>query len=300
VPDHGGFARIARRQHGAVTSRQLENCGYSRGMRRRLVADGRIELSHPLVYVVCGSPRTWEQQCMAAVLAAGPGAAVSHRSAGRLWAVLPRDDVVEVTVPRGRLPRLRDVQVHRSRDLGSRWVTRRQGIPTTNPLMTLIDLGAVLTAIDVEDALDRGLEKRLFSVAAVEWAYNDVARPGRRGCGVLRGVLDERALGSDPPDGLLEPRMARLLRDHGLPPAAFQHPVGAYRVDFAYPDLRLAIEVDGYAVHTSPRALRNDLSRQNALVLLGWTVLRFTWSDVVRRPGRVAAEVRAAVEGLAA
>lgn len=91
--------------------------------------------------------------------------------------------------------------------------------------------------------------------------------------------------------------MARLLRAHRLPPAAFQHEVrhaGRFvaRADFAYPDRRLAIEVDGFETHSTPRALQSDLARQNALVALGWTVLRFTWSDVVRRPEAVAAPIR--------
>jgi very-short-patch-repair endonuclease len=113
-------------------------------------------------------------------------------------------------------------------------------------------------------------------------------------------VLDARALGAAPPDGLLEPRMARLLRDHGLPPAVFQHaiPELGVRVDFAYPDVRLAIEVDGYEVHGTPRALTADLQRQNRLVIAGWTVIRFTWVEVVRQPAKVAAAVRDALGGL--
>ena len=134
------------------------------------------------------------------------------------------------------------------------------------------------------------------TVTGVESALDDVARKGRSGAGVLRQVLDERALGTARPDSLLESRMARLLRAHGLPPAVFQfevHRNGRFvaRLDFAYPAIRLAIEVDAFDSHSSPRALQHDLRRQNALVALGWTVLRFTWADVVRRPERVAAEI---------
>jgi very-short-patch-repair endonuclease len=171
----------------------------------------------------------------------------------------------------------------------------RAGVPVTNPLRTLVDLGAVVEHWVVEDALDRGLAQRLFSVAAVEWFRHEVARPGRRGCGVLRKVLDERALGSARPDGLLEPRMARLLKTHGLPPAAFQHvvpEVGA-RVDFAYPERQLAIEVDGYEVHGTPKAMAADFERQNRLMSSGWAVLRFTWIQVVRQPTAVATAIRA-------
>jgi very-short-patch-repair endonuclease len=89
--------------------------------------------------------------------------------------------------------------------------------------------------------------------------------------------------------------MARLLRDHGFPPAVFQHPVpeARARVDFAYPALRLGIEVDGFEVHGTPRAMTADHERQRRLVAAGWTIVRFTWHDVVRRPDRVAADLRA-------
>jgi very-short-patch-repair endonuclease len=89
--------------------------------------------------------------------------------------------------------------------------------------------------------------------------------------------------------------MARLLRDHGFPRAVFQHPVpdASARLDFAYPAIRLGIEVDGYEVHGTPRAMTADHERQRRIVAAGWTMIRFTWHDVVRRPSRVAADLRA-------
>lgn len=199
-------------------------------------------------------------------------------------------------MPRRRRTRLAGVVVHRSDDVEGAHVVRRSGVPSTTPMRMLVDLGAVVPGPLVEDALDRALALRLVKVPGVQAALDEVARCGRSGAGVLRAVLDGRALGADTPDSLLEPRMARLLRQHVLPPPVFQHEVrdaGRFvaRVDFAYPDLRLAMEVDGFETHSSPRALQADLRRQNLLVGLGWTVLRFTWADVVGRPDRVAAEI---------
>lgn len=159
-------------------------------------------------------------------------------------------------------------------------------------MRTLVDLGAV-EKWAVGDALERALVARVCSVLAVERALDDVARRGRRGAGVLRRVLDERALGRERPDGLLEVRFARLVREHGLPEPKFQHRVGRYRVDFAYPEMAVAVEVDGFQVHATPTALQRDLERQNRLVAEGWTLLRFTWQDVVRRPAWVAEQVAA-------
>jgi very-short-patch-repair endonuclease len=155
-------------------------------------------------------------------------------------------------------------------------------------MRTLVDLGAVCDRHAVEDALDRALVARLCTVAAVEWELARVARNGRRGAGVLHHVLDDRALGDQRPDGLLEPRFARLVRRYGLPTPVFQHQVGRFRLDFAWLRAKVAAEVDGYEAHGHRRAFQADRDRQNVLVALGWVVLRFTWEDVVRRPAKVA------------
>lgn len=282
----------ASSQHGLVTWQQLIDAGVAGSTIARWVRAGRLVHVQPRVYRVAGAPVTWHQQVLAAVLAAGPGAAASHRTAAVLWAMLDQGPI-EIVVPRGRTPQLRGVLVHQTRDPIP--VTRRFGIPVTSPMRTIVDLGAVLPALAVEEALDRTEVARLCSVAAVEWELARVARPGRRGAGTLRAVLDRRALLEIPPDGMLEPRFARLLKGAGLPMATFQHRLGRYEIDFAYPDLRLAIEVDGYGPHASRRAFQHDRDRQNALVGLGWTVLRFTWADVVKRPDHVARVIREAI-----
>jgi very-short-patch-repair endonuclease len=154
--------------------------------------------------------------------------------------------------------------------------------------------------------LDRALTRRLIRVAAVESMLAQLAGRGRPGTAVVAKILDERALGKEPADGQLEPRMARLLRRAGLPPAAFQYPVhtpeGRFlaRVDFAYPEVLLAIEVDGWKIHGSPRAMGKDFVRQNGLVPYGWRVLRFTWAQVVHQPEYVAGVIGRTLAALAA
>lgn len=292
----GQVARLAAARHGLVTRQEALGGGASASMVQRWLTAGRLERVGSSVYRVAGAPPTWEQHLLAAVLACGSGAIASHRSAARVWG-MGDADVLEVTVPAARAPSPPGVALHRSSDLDDADRVRRNGVPVTTPMRTLVDLGAVLPAYEVEDALDAALERRLVTVAGVERALARCARRGRNGAGVLRHVLTTRALGAAPADSRLEPRMARLLVHHDLPSAAFQHVVrrnGRFvaRVDFAYPDLRLALEVDGFGSHSSPRALQSDLDRQNALVELGWTVLRFTWLDVVRRPDAVAARIR--------
>lgn len=293
------LSALARRQHGLVTRAQCIELGLARGWIQHALATGRLERLHPGVYRLSGAPDSWEQNVMAAVLAAGGDARASHRTAARLWE-LGRFEEIEITVGRNRLPRLVGVTVHRSRDLCWDKGSVRNAIPVTTPMRAILDLGAVADRDRVEHALETGLTKRLFSVRSIEVHRARVARPGRRGSGVLRAVLDERALGAEPADGLLEPRMALLLREAGLPLARFQFPFferGRFlgRIDFAYPDQMIAIEVDGHETHSTPAALDLDLQRQNALVLAGWTILRFTWRAVVRRPEQVAAEIRRAL-----
>jgi very-short-patch-repair endonuclease len=291
-------AELAAQQHAVVGRQQVLDSGMSPATLKRRLAQRRLQPFLPGVYVVPGAPPSWRQDLMAACIAAGPLAAASHRAAGRLWGLLEGSQPLEVSVPLQKAPRLRHVAVHRSTDLLPEHITRRQDIPVTNPLRTVVDLGAVLSPDEVEAALDRGLVTKLVSVVAVEHVLDQLARSGRSGCGVLRRVLDDRALGDQRPDGLLEPRMARLLQDAGLPVARFQYvvraPDGTFvaRVDFAYPERCLAIEVDGWSTHASPQALQTDLERQNRLVRAGWTPLRFTWHDVVRRPASVAEAVK--------
>lgn len=292
-------ARVAAAQHGVVARDRLIEHGVSRSKLQRWLVDGRLEAVQRGVYRVAGAPVTWEQRLLAAVLGSGPGAIASHRAAARLWDIHGAD-VLDVTSGTRRGRRLAGAVLHFSGHLDGARRLRRNGIPATDPMRTLVDLGAVVTADALEDALDRALERRLVTVLGVERALEGVARSGRSGVGALRNTLNERALGRARPDSLLEPRMARLLRACRLPPAAFQHVVhheGRFvgRIDFAYPHLLIAIEVDGFASHSSPSALQGDLDRQNALVSLGWKVIRFTWHDVVRRPAKVASAVRAMI-----
>jgi very-short-patch-repair endonuclease len=295
-------------QYGLFTLEQAITSGMNRTTLYRRTRLGRYLVEHPGVFALSGLPASWERSVLAACLAAGKDAVASHRSAGRLWNLIDdSDDIVDITVPRSQGPRLSRVRVHRSRDLVPEQTTIRHRIPVTNPLRTMVDLAAVLPPDKVEDALDAGLRwPSLFSVAAVKAALNELAGRGRSGTGVLRNVLEERVLGDAVSDSELEKRMGRLLRRAGLPAAAFHYavytPAGVFlaEVDFAYPEIKLAIEVDGFGAHGTPRAMAKDFVRQNGLVPYGWRVLRFTWRQVTRQPEMVAAAILAVLEALPA
>jgi hypothetical protein len=286
---------VAAGQYGLVTSAQLSELGVPPSTVRNWRHRKRLERVQPGVNRLAGTTQTFHQKLLAAVLSAGSGAAASHRAAARLWDMwLPEpDQPPEIVVPRDHRVRLWNGIAHSTRDPIP--TVRRHGIPTTTPMRTLVDLGAVCNAHEVEDALDRALIGRLCTVAAVEWELARVARTGRRGAGVLHQVLDDRALGAQRPDGLLEPRFARLVRRFGLPQPVFQYRFGRFRIDFAWPRFKVAVEVDGYQFHGSRAAWQADRARQNVLGAAGWVVLRFTWEELVRRPGAVAAAILAAM-----
>lgn len=293
-----GISGVARGQEGLLTLAQVRTNGMSRWVARYRVGSGRWERAQRGIYRVAGAPWSWRQDLLAACLAAGRGAAASHRSAACLWELEGVDwGVVEISVVRSRYHRLDGVIVHRSTDLSPAVATVRHGVPVTTPARTLVDLGAVLPERMVELALDSALGRRLVTVAGVRLALDAVARRGRRGVGVLRSLLEDRSDSARMGATTLEARMRRLCRDHGIPELTFQHEVRTGRrfigrVDFARPDLRLAIEVDGYEWHSSLEAFGHDRARQNELVAAGWTVLRFTWNDVTKGPERVANAIR--------
>jgi very-short-patch-repair endonuclease len=279
---------LAARQHALVERTQANQIGFDDDLLHRRVLAGRLVRVFPGVYRVAGAQTSHEQLLLAACLAAGPGSAVSHRAAAHEWELAEFPDLVEIVTPRAQWPRLRGVRVHRSTDLRPDHVTVRHGFPITKPPRTLVDLGQSAPWA-VADALERGLTAKLFGLAAADVVLDDLGRKGRTGVGVLRQALDNRALGRDVPESLLEVRMARLIKRHGIPMPEYQHVVvPGIRVDFAYPDRKIAIEVDGFGIHGTPAALSADLERQNRLVALGWIVLRFTWKQVVKQPDQVA------------
>ena len=289
---------VARTQDGLITLEQVRAAGLSdRGARGR-VESGRWERSLRGVYRAADAPRSWRQDLLAACLAAGPSAVVSHRSAAALWKLDGfQPGWIELSVGRQRFHRLPGVIVHRSTDVDPASAILRTGIPVTDPARTILDLGAVVPAWKVEAALESALARRLVTVTGLRVALDAVARRGRRGAGVLRGLLDQRSDVARLSESVLETRMVRLLRDQGLPEPVAQHEVRlgqrlVGRVDLAYPELQIAIEVDGYESHSSLTAFGRDRTRQNELVAAGWTVLRFTWDDVVHRPEQVANVVR--------
>lgn len=294
------LAAIAENQHGLITAGQALVAGLTdQGIAHRL-RSGRWHRVHNGVYRIAGQPRSFQQELTAARLATGPDAAISHRPAAASQGVrLPEPAPVEISVARHRAPRRAGVIVHRSRDLTPDQLVVVDGLVVTGPTRTLVDLGQVVPWWVVDRALEHFLATKAVTVPQVRAALAHHSRHGRDGCGALRRVLEARGLGDVSPEGVTEELLARVVRDAGLPLPVHQHEVvlagTRRRIDFAYPELRIAIEVDGYEFHAAPSQFELDRARGNDLVLAGWTVLRFTFLQLVHRPGWVVAQIARAL-----
>jgi very-short-patch-repair endonuclease len=286
---------LARRQHGLVSSQQAIGL-LGRSRKDRWAASGRLVPVQPRVWRLAGAPESWPQALAAAQMSAL--GVVSHRSAAEMWGMLDAEGTVEVSVRPPRQPRLwRPGTAHRILDLDAEQAVLRNELMVTDPIRTIIDLGLVVPSYVVHDALSAAVSKRLLRDAAVRHLRDHLARRGRNGTGVADGVLRIRALSNRPEDSVLEGRLVRLIHRYALPVPKFQFEVwhdGRFvaRIDAAYPEERLGIEVDGFEPHSRFDGFQKDRSRSNQLVELGWTLLHFTWPDVTRRPSDVAARIR--------
>ena len=296
------LAEIQRNQHGLVERSQAVAEGVTHEMIRSRLLDGSMERVFPRVYKSAGSPETWEQRLLGACLSSGPGAVASHRSAAQLWGLrLPFRDELEITIPRRKAPRLTSVTIHCSGDLDEDDIVVRHGIPATKPARTLVDLGAVCPRWIVDGAIDSALATKLVTLEGLWWMLARVSRKGRSGAGVLRRCLEWRF---GVPDSVLEGLFLQIVRDYGLPEPVVQYPITvngrSYRVDAAYPDCMLALELDGAERRMSPQALHEDLTRQNDLIEAGMTPLRFTWVHLTQQQPAVAGKVHGMLERLPA
>lgn len=301
-PVDAAIGRIAASQHGVFSRAQALRSGATESLVDRRVGSGRWIRLHRGVYAIDGAPPSWRRILMAGCLAAGDDALASHRCAALLLDIpgVVGQPIPEITVPRGRAPRLVGVIVHESRRLPSVDVQRFDGIPVTSAARTLIDCAAIWPPPVIEEALDDVLRRGLVSLSRLRWRMREVAVAGRPGAAVLWKLVQARNPADPLPGSVLERRFLRQLRHGRLP-----EPVGQHRirdaghliaiVDFAYPDARVAIEVDGYRYHSGRARWQRDLTRRNALTAPGWRVINVTADDIANRGGEVCLEIARAL-----
>lgn len=280
-----GIAALAEGQHGVVARRQLLASGVGRRAIDRRIEQGRLHPLHPGVFAVGHRVVSREGRWMAAVLACGPGAVLSHQSAAALWGIRGTAKArIDVTVPR-ELRRRPGLHPHRA-VLPADEVTVHDGIPTTTPARTLLDLAAVVPRHALERALDEAEIRRLPGPLTLLDRY-----PRRRGAANLRTLLPN-ARSSTPTRSELEARFLTFLDDHGLDRPEVNTVIEGYEVDAVWREAELIVELDGFATHGTRAAFERDRERDRRLTAAGWRVIRLTWQQLAGA-GALADELRA-------
>jgi very-short-patch-repair endonuclease len=282
VPKDRLIGDLASRQYGVVSRSQLLAMGIGTGAIQSRLRKHYLHQLHRGVYAVGHMALVPLAREMAAVLACGLMAAISHRSAAVVWHLLWASDDAEIDVTvvggKGCRPGLR---IHRSRLLWPRDVQHLRGLPVTAPWRTLVDLAETATDRELERATHEALTRRLLSASRLQSQLADYR--GRRGIGRLKKLLED----ADPPTltrSEAEERFLALVRAAGLPAPEVNVRVRGHEVDFLWRDQGLVVEVDGFQFHSTRAAFERDRRRDAELQSAGLRVLRVTWRQVVEAP----------------
>jgi Transcriptional regulator, AbiEi antitoxin len=290
-PRAGGLAELAGRQHGVVSVRQLEGMlGYSESAGLRAAADQRLLRLYRGVYAVGHDNLSLHGQCLAAVLAAGDDALLSHYSAAWLFGLRggsPRPFHVTTPISR-RHPLPPPIHRHRSRTLTDADRRLEDGIPVTSVARTLLDQAALVSATNLRRLLKRSEERKLFDLAAVEDVLE--RNRGHRGRKRLRLAI---ALYEPPPFTRSEFELAffEAVVAGGLPRPRVNYSLLGMEVDVFWPEHRFIVELDLYETHGTRDSFEDDRLRQEDLLLEGIGMTRVTGPRFAREPGVVLARI---------
>jgi Protein of unknown function (DUF559) len=251
---------------------------------------------HHGVYAVGYRRLTQDGRWMAAVLACGPGAVLSHRSAAQAWGIWPRSASFAPEVTRPGAFRGRDgIEIHRGTLMDDE-VTEHDGIPITSIFRTIFDLAAIASMREVERTSHEAEVRRMTDRVSLPTLLQRY--PGRRGATKVR-----RLLTSKEPAGItdeeLEERFVAFLDANGFPRPLFNGTLRLrerlLRPDCMWPRQRLIVELDGRAAHGTDRAFESDRKRDRELLAEGWRSIRVTWRQLRDEPDAIAADLRGAV-----
>jgi very-short-patch-repair endonuclease len=286
------------RQHGVASLAQLLEIGLKRAAVYKRARCGRLHRVHQAVYSIAPSELlSLRGHFMAAVLACGPGAVLSHRSAAHLHGLRRTTRAnVDVTTPGTVTHKHEGVDVHASTTLTRADTTIVDGIPCTTVARTALDLGDVVSTRAVERALEEGERMEIIDHRAL----NDQLERNltRAAAGKLRQALASLRPGAGPTESQFEEDFLALCRRLGLPEPERQLHIDpgdgepAVRADFAWPQHRLIVETDGGRDHRTRRQFEADTRKDQRLTLLDWRVVRITWRQLHEEPWRIERLVR--------
>jgi very-short-patch-repair endonuclease len=296
---------LSQQQHGVISTDQLDRRGVGVAARRQLTRSGILVRNGPRTYRVRGAPTTPLQRAMAAVLAAGERAALSHTSALGHWGVrglqveplhvVRHRDEDDCPVP--------GVRIHEVRDLPADEVRVLDQVPVVSPALALLQFAGLhwVGPERLGRAVDAAWSDRLVSHASLDRVLQRMSQRGRPGLALLRAAVQERGPAYVPPASNLEGRVAKILADAGLPEFRRQVDTGdderwIGRVDFRAVELPVILEVQSERFHTGLTATAADAARFAALEAAGFVVCEATDVEVFHRPEIVVDRVERALD----
>ena len=293
------IADLATQQHGVVAHRQLRALGIGDGAIKHRVGAGRLQGVHVGVFAVGHRALTANGHRMAAVLACGPEAVLSHRSAAALHGLRrTAGTAIDVTVPRPRASSRPGVDVHRVKRLHPDDRTRERGVPVTTVARTLLDLADVVRGSDLRRAFEEADRRRLVDLSSFDALF--ARSPGRHGLNALRALVEDASTSVVDTHSELEAVFLRFCADHTIPPPATNVHIAGFTVDALWPAQRLVVKLDGYAFHGTTRAaFERDRARDAELQRAGYRVVRLTWRRLHREPAAVAASLHGMLASIA-
>jgi very-short-patch-repair endonuclease len=289
-----GLAALATRQYGVVSRAQLRSLGLSDGGISARIARGGLVRLHHGVYAVGHTVLVPRGRWLAAVLACGVDAVLSHAAAGALWDLRPSGaTVIDVTVAgSGGRRRRPGIRVHRARSLAGQ-TTVRDGIRVTTPARTILDLAIGLDGRPLERLLDRAELLRLADRPSLDAMAR--ANAGHSGARRLAATLRDHEPGTTLTRSELEERFLGLCREAGLPRPRVNHHVEGYEVDFVFAAQRLLVETDGWRHHRSRASFEGDRRRDAVHAAAGYRTLRFTHRQLANEAATVIAALATAL-----
>ncbi len=291
---------VFARQHWLATLDDVRAAGGSASCAATRLRSGRWERADVSVFRLAGAPTPWEARVLAPILAIGGRTAASHLTAAALHGIPGFGrGVPEISVERQADRRRDGVRVHTSTDLVRAERPLVNGVPSTDVCRTILDVGRVVGDQRLLRAIEWARRSGKTDWSSLIATLSMHARRGRPGIRRLRRVIVGHMDRTEVTDSDFELLVLCLIAEAGLPTPVLHHRVHdghrfVAEVDLAYPALRIAIELDG-PVHLDERVRERDLPRQNDLVLVGWTVLRFTYKRFQEHPERLIAEIRDAI-----
>ena len=281
------IAELARRQDGVVGHTQLLALGLDRGAIAHRIATGRLHPIHAGVYAVGHSKLSVRGKRIAALLACGEGAVLSHQTAADEWNIRPSSSPrIHVSLAT-RSGRRRDgITIHRPRHLPAHEVTRHNDIAITTVARTLLDLADAVSVADLRKAIERSEDLRLLDTRDIERVIRD--HNGRR-IKKLERALEDADFGFK--RSPLESDFLALCKRFGLPRPEVNVQVAGYEVDFFFPEHRLVVETDGWTTHGRRRAFEDDQIRDVAMAKAGLQHVRFSHRRITTQAEGVAQDL---------